>query len=193
MKTILLSLALSLIYLSNYAKEVVTIQPNSTFVLDAEKVTTNRIQIRNMSTLPFDVSVRSTISKEWIKGFGMAPKGKATISIDFGQELTLINKTSEAIEVTLHFINAKTPRAEQTNQQPKITFTLHNSTGQSIPLIIPNVMNPNLSPYSNSGVSLAVGQKIYCKTNGKRQLILVVDDTIRQGEKIDVAQLIEAL
>jgi len=35
-------------------------------------------------------------------------------------------------------------------------------------------MNPNLSPFSSSGVSLKVGQKVLFKYKGKRQVLLVV-------------------
>ena len=42
-----------------------------------------------------------------------------------------------------------------------VPFTLRNNSLKSIPLKIPGVMNPNLSPMSNSGVDLAEGQKVY--------------------------------
>ena len=48
-----------------------------------------------------------------------------------------------------------------------IPMTFHNGSFSSIPLIIPGVMNPNLSHKSNSGVSLDVGQKVYFLPNGK--------------------------
>ena len=53
-------------------------------------------------------------------------------------------------------------------------------------------MNPNLSPFSRSGVDLPWGQKIYLKTPGKNLLILTVSDSIRKGSQIDVADLIDA-
>ena len=56
---------------------------------------------------------------------------------------------------------------------------------------IPGVMNPNLTPFSRSGVDLPNGQKIYAKVNGKRFLILTVTDSIPHGARIDVARLIE--
>jgi hypothetical protein len=54
-------------------------------------------------------------------------------------------------------------------------------------------MNPKLSPISNSGVSLKMGQKIYYKKRGKKKLLLIVDDKIKAGDKIDVAKLIADL
>ena len=72
-----------------------------------------------------------------------------------------------------------------------VGFYLVNSTAQALPLIIPGVMNPNLSPFSKSGVDLPLGQKIYLKTPGKKLLLLTVTDTIRKGMQIDVADLID--
>jgi hypothetical protein len=50
-----------------------------------------------------------------------------------------------------------------------IPMTFHNGSFHSIPLLIPGVMNPNLNPKSNSGVSLDVGQKVYFFPNGKKK------------------------
>ncbi|MGD1847161.1 MAG: hypothetical protein ACFB10_17360 [Salibacteraceae bacterium] len=72
-----------------------------------------------------------------------------------------------------------------------ITFTLVNKTARSIPLIIPTVMNPNLSPFSRSGVRLKVGQKIFFKEGGKRHLLLQVSADIDQDANLDVAKLLK--
>lgn len=76
------------------------------------------------------------------------------------------------------------------NDGDKVSFILENTTAKSIPLIIPNVMNPNLSPFSESGVTLAIGQKIFFKYKGKKQLLLVVSKA-NQGLKLDVAKLLK--
>ncbi|MBU6169306.1 MAG: hypothetical protein KGQ86_09715 [Bacteroidetes bacterium] len=49
-----------------------------------------------------------------------------------------------------------------------IPMTFHNGSLKSIPLQIPSVMNPNLSPLSDSGVDLEVGQKVFYFPNGKK-------------------------
>ena len=67
---------------------------------------------------------------------------------------------------------------------------MENNTAQSIPLRIPGVMNPNLSPFSRSGVNLKNGQKIYLNFKGKNILILNVTDSIKHGDRIDIATLI---
>jgi len=69
-------------------------------------------------------------------------------------------------------------------------FTLRNNSPKSIPLIIPTVMNPNLSPMSNSGVTLRMGQKVYFKAKGKKRVLLVVDDSIADGDILEVSALL---
>jgi predicted cation transporter len=73
--------------------------------------------------------------------------------------------------------------------QDYVSFTLRNQTLKSIPLKIPGVMNPNLSPMSNSGVSLKVGQKIYFFNKRKKYLLLEVSKE-EAGQTIIVNELI---
>jgi len=73
-------------------------------------------------------------------------------------------------------------------------MTFHNGSFKSIPLIIPGVMNPNLSPKSNSGVSLNVGQKVYFFPNGKkknRELLFIVDTTWKKDTILQIDEIIE--
>jgi hypothetical protein len=77
------------------------------------------------------------------------------------------------------------------DDRASVRFTLKNNTAKSIPLIIPNVMNPNLSPFSSSGVDLAIGQEIYFKEKGKKYLLLVVDSKIATDAQIDVGELLK--
>jgi len=75
-----------------------------------------------------------------------------------------------------------------------IPMTFHNGSFKSIPLIIPGVMNPNLSPKSNSGVSLDVGQKVYFFPNGKkknRALLFVVEATWKKDTILQIDEIIE--
>jgi hypothetical protein len=53
-------------------------------------------------------------------------------------------------------------------------------------------MNPKLTPFSQSGVELPWGQKIYLKTPREKLLLLTVTDSISKGTGIDVADLIDA-
>lgn len=78
-----------------------------------------------------------------------------------------------------------------------VPFKLLNNSLRSIPLEIPGVMNPNLSPMSSSGVDLAVGQKVYFFADGKkgalkkRYLLLEVTEDLA-GKAIAIDDLIKA-
>lgn len=77
---------------------------------------------------------------------------------------------------------------------PRVSFTLTNETSQSIPLQIPDVMNPNLSPMSSSGVTLNIGQEIYFFPSGKKflrkkELLLTVTEDLA-GKTLKVNELI---
>lgn len=78
--------------------------------------------------------------------------------------------------------------------QDAIPFTFHNSSLKSIPLIIPGVMNPNLSPQSDSGVNLNIGQKVWFKNKGRRYLLLEVTEDMRAEDnervRLDIAKLV---
>jgi len=73
---------------------------------------------------------------------------------------------------------------------PGIGFTLANRSLKSIPLQIPGVMNPNLSPMSNSGLSLAVGQEVFFFEGKKKHLLLVVRPEF-EGQTLIVDDLIK--
>ena len=73
-------------------------------------------------------------------------------------------------------------------------MTFHNGSFISIPLIIPGVMNPNLSPKSNSGVSLDVGQEVYFFPNNKKKskaLLFIVDNTFKKDTVLKIDEMIE--
>lgn len=75
-----------------------------------------------------------------------------------------------------------------------IHFTFHNGSLKSIPLVIPSVMNPNLNPLSNSGISLNVGQNVYFYPNGtskKRELLFTVDESFQQDQILEIDAMIE--
>lgn len=77
-----------------------------------------------------------------------------------------------------------------THAQKSVSFTLKNPTAKSIPLWIPSVMNPNLSPFSTSGVRLQVGQKIYFKYKRRKKLLLEVSSDYAD-KSLNVAKLIK--
>jgi hypothetical protein len=74
-----------------------------------------------------------------------------------------------------------------------IPMTFHNGSLKSIPLNIPGVMNPNLSPISDSGVTLEVGQKVFYFPNGKKgkkELLFEVDDTFKKDTILQIHEII---
>jgi hypothetical protein len=88
-----------------------------------------------------------------------------------------------AIVLSIAIVIASTPEGN-------VSFTLRNGSATSIPLKIENVMNPNLSPFSNSGVTCEEGTKIFYKRKGKWIEILVVTPEL-EGEVIQVNQLLK--
>jgi len=78
-------------------------------------------------------------------------------------------------------------------QKESVSFTLKNNTAKSIPLVIPGVMKPNLSPFSSSGVTVKVGQEFYyfskSKKRGKRLLFVATEEM--DGQSIAVEKLIK--
>ena len=75
-----------------------------------------------------------------------------------------------------------------------IPITFHNGSLKSIPLNIPGIMNPNLSPLSNSGIELEPGQKIFYFPNGKKgkkELLFEVDNTFRKDTILQIDEIIK--
>ncbi len=55
-------------------------------------------------------------------------------------------------------------------------------------------MNPNLSPISDSGVTLEVGQKVFYFPNGKKgkkELLFEIDDTFRKDTILQIDEIIK--
>jgi hypothetical protein len=74
-----------------------------------------------------------------------------------------------------------------------IPMTFHNGSLKSIPLNIPGVMNPNLSPRSDSGVTLEVGQKVFYFPNGKKgkkELLFEVNGTFKKDTILQIHEII---
>lgn len=150
------------------------------------------VNISSTSKTPIDVSVIDPKTKKQVQGFGLGSYGNAVVSVNPDHILRLKNNSLNDMNLSIEFVERK-PYTYNPENAPEINFTLHNSSLKSIPLIIPNVMNPNLSPMSNSGVSLKVGQKIYFRDGAKKVLILTVDESIKPGDKIDMAKLVKDL
>jgi hypothetical protein len=190
MKTLMMMIALSFFFLLTHAQSSeVEIAPFQKARIDCPAGPPQEVSIQNLSGKGIGVAVVDAATGQQVRGFGLGPRAQAEVYITEGQVLELINSTARKRLAKVRF--APQPPAPVANGQRSINFTLHNSSLRSIPLIIPGVMNPNLSPLSDSGVSLKVGQPIYFRHQGKEALLLKVDEGISDSRRIDVPELIK--
>ena len=146
------------------------------------------LKLKNSSSAEIEVSIISRISNEQVRGFGLAPKSTVEeVLIESDSYARFTNLSANAASFSAE---AKPKQTSSIAKSDGVNFTLRNKTSKSIPLIIPTVMNPNLSPKSNSGVYLKYGQKVYLRKGVSRKLIFTVDETIREGAVIDVDSII---
>jgi hypothetical protein len=76
-----------------------------------------------------------------------------------------------------------------------VPMTFHNGSMKSIFLEIPGVMNPNLNPMSDSGVSLKIGQKVFFYPKGKKdkkELLFTVNSTFKKDTVLQIDEIIKA-
>jgi hypothetical protein len=144
------------------------------------------IEIRNNSGQALDVATVNKVSGEKISGFGLGPMGKATVAVAELGLLEVVNPSSKGVKISYSITEAKPVIVAKDDVY--INFTLRNETMKSIPLIIPGVMNPNLSPKSNSGVSLKIGQEVKYRKGGRTRVLFVVDESISEGDVVLVGE-----
>ena len=148
------------------------------------------VQLQNKSNKTINVSTVHAVSGTQISGFGLGARANATVGVGALGMLQIENPHSVDVEV-YYTITESEPQKEET--ETYISFTLRNETLKSIPLIIPGVMNPNLSPRSNSGVRLKVGQEINYRKGGRTRTLLTVDERIEEGDTVLVGALFDKL
>ena len=142
---------------------------------------------KNQSGQELEIAVRDLSCGELLSGFGLGRQGKESVYISEKGTLFIKNLGEKSAKVKVTFEEASPPKPKNNT----VEFTLENKSAKSIPLIIPNVMNPNLSPFSKSGVQLKIDQEIFFKHKGKKVLLLKVTDSIKDGDSLDVAALIK--
>lgn len=172
---------------TNYS--AVNIPAGQTVELDYPEYEVYKASIKNKALKGIEVAVLSKQDERQVRGFGLGMKAKADVMIEKGNKLSLRNNNSSAVKVDLGIAEESTAVFEKEGQY--ISFYLLNESAESIPLIIPTVMNPNLSPFSRSGVDLKVGQEILFRAKGKKYVLLTVDASIQEGEELDVAVLLK--
>jgi len=149
------------------------------------------VTINNKSGAELEISVIDKKTNEQYRGFGLNSFGKATVMVERNGALIIFNNSDKDAKINLTATKKEAVTSIADNAT-YISFTLHNTSLESIPLWIPGVMNPNLSPKSKSGVDLKMGQEIFFKYKGKKQTLLVVDESIEHKAVIDVPELIKS-
>ena len=174
-----------------WEKSTLVIPPKQIVQIDYPYFKGFTVKLWNKSKFDVGVSARLHATDSIQKGFGLAMGANATLSVPSDMYLQLENRFLAPQKV--EYIVYKTPKGKKKPGEltPQRGFYLVNTTNQSLPLRIPGIMNPNLSPQSKSGVDLPLGQQIFLKMQGKDLLIFTVTDTIPKGARINVADLID--
>ena len=170
-------------------KSVLNIPANQSIEIDYPTYDFYNVKLKNKGREELAVAVLSKDNNEQVRGFGLGKKSTVDVLVEAENKLSIKNTSNSNISIAL----VATPKTRKpiADNRSSVSFTLKNTTAQSIPLIIPTVMNPNLSPFSNSGVDLKIGQEIFFKNKGKRYVLLTVDQSIENGAVLDVAKLIK--
>ena len=180
-----------LIYSQRIETSKILIPPKQIIQINYPLLRNYNLKIWNKSKLDLTISTHKKETDSMIKKFVLVKDSSALLSISNEMYIQFENKYLANIKVEYSFQNGTSIKKNKIKSlTPQRTFYLENNTAQRIPLRIPGIMNPNLSPFSRSGVDLKNGQKIYLDFNGKRILILEVTDSIKHGDRIDIATLI---
>ena len=180
-----------LIYSQRIETSKILIPPKQIIQINYPLLRNYNLKIWNKSKLDLTISTHKKETDSIIKKFVLVKDSSALLSISNEMYIQFENKNLANIKVEYSFQNGTSIKKNKIKSlTPQRAFYLENNTAQRIPLRIPGIMNPNLSPFSRSGVDLKNGQKIYLDFNGKRILILEVTDSIKHGDRIDIATLI---
>lgn len=180
-----------LIYSQRIETSKILIPPKQIIQINYPLLRNYNLKIWNKSKLDLTISTHKKETDSIIKKFVLVKDSSALLSISNEMYIQFENKYLANIKVEYSFQNGTSIKKNKIKSlTPQRAFYLENNTAQRIPLRIPGIMNPNLNPFSRSGVNLKNGQKIYLDFNGKRILILEVTDSIKHGDRIDIATLI---
>ena len=192
-KSFLLSTVLNLFSVFGQTSNIseISIPPKQIVRIDYPLSKTFKTKIFNKSKFFLGISLLNRENDSLYKNLTIEKGGSRTLIVLNSQYLQFENRYLGSLKVvyTIEKGNQK-PNKSVKNLTPQRAFYLENNTAQKIPLHIPGVMDPNLNPFSRSGVDLKNGQEIYLKINNKKLLILTVTDTIPHGARIDVASLV---
>ena len=170
-------------------KTLIVVPSGETVKVDLPDYDASIVKLRGQGGSNLSVAVRTNESDKLVRGFGLGARGRVEVIVESENELVLINESNADTKVKLFAEEGRRPAPPSAFES--VNFTLRNNLPTSIPLIIPDVMNPNLSPFSSSGVSLKYGQEILFRERGKRFILLVVDESISEGQVLDVGELLK--
>ena len=166
---------------------IVSVPANQVMELDYPNYEVFKATLKNKSLKGLEVAVLSKYNDEEISSFGLGTKGDVDVFVKADNKLVFKNNNNSSVTIKMQISTASLKVFEREGEY--ISFTLRNNGAKSIPLLIPSVMNPNLSPFSKSGVDLKIGQEILFRANGKKYVLLKVDNSIKNGDELDVGKL----
>jgi len=183
-----LFLAIPLLLISCGTSKLI-IPAQNTAEIDFSEYEFYEVMLKNGGQEQLEIAVINKDNDQTTSGFGLNKKGEASIAVAGNGKLVIKNPGDSP--ATVRFITKiHDPVTVDANEETYIRFTLANNSNEDIPLIIPTVMNPNLSPNSRSGVDLRIGQEILFKSGTKKYVLLTVDENIENGAVLDVAKLL---
>ena len=192
-KSFLLSTVLNLFSVFGQTSNIseISIPPKQIVRIDYPLSKTFKTKIFNKSKFFLGISLLNRENDSLYKSLRIEKGGSRTLIVSDNHYLQFENRYLGSLKV-VYTIEKGSQQFNKSakNLTPQRAFYLENNTAQKIPLHIPGVMDPNLNPFSRSGVDLKNGQEIYLKINNKKLLILTVTDTIPHGARIDVASLV---
>lgn len=190
-KTVINSILLVVFALSATAqKSNLEIASNSSLELDYPDYQMYELQLKNNTGAGLDIKVQNKETGEFVRGFGLGPLGKVEVLVEAGSKIVFTNNSTKMGKLSVKLLNTDV-QSKTASTEGRISFKLINPSSESIPLIIPNVMNPNLSPNSSSGVDLKIGQELLFRNGLKKYVLLTVDENIKNGQEIDVYELLQ--
>ena len=166
----------------------VQIPSKEKLVLDYPNYHTLMAKFQNRSLTSLGVEVGSKKDEKWVRSIALDAVATEKIRVEQENHLVLANHSNKTIKLRERIEGMK--RKEAPAMKVYKSFTLQNKSAKSIQLIIPNVMNPNLSPFSKSGVDLKVGQEILFRVGVKKYVLLPVDEKIKNGDLLNVGELL---
>ena len=194
MKKTIISLTTALVFATATMfaqRSTLEIPASASIELDYANFEMYQLTLKNKSGKELGIKVLNKKTNDFVRGFGLGPLGKVKVMVEQTSKIVFTNTNATVAKLAVEVAEMDAKKVVDSNQG-LVSFTLVNSTNESIPLIIPNVMNPNLSPNSKSGVDLKIGQELLFKNKGKRYVLFTVDETITEGQQIDVYEVLKA-